>query len=381
MSRYLRVALIFSILLACKKKTSVEKASELIEKGKFQEAVKTITRALRSDSLNPDLYYRLCQAYIGLDSLLGASRAYLKLYELDSLKAESEEIKVNLAELCGLEPYRIVRLTRTRSNEYSPYPAKSGVYFASDRYRRSDIYLLKGRKSRRVIRGGGWKSNPVPVKEGICFSAGFDREEEIYCYSFKNRKIRRLTNNDEGDYPTGSDREGLRLLYCSHIDGDWDIHLMDLETGETRPITRNDYLDGDASFTPDGKRIIYVSKIKGAERIVIADLKGKVKKVLPMVDVRHPCFVDSYRIVYQGRGGRDWDLYLYDLKKDRVLTLTRNRREDYHPKADIREGKIYFVSKIRRQWDIFMVDLKRPIETKKLIGYLSRLTKEKKKIS
>ncbi|HID32619.1 MAG TPA: hypothetical protein EYP24_04510, partial [bacterium (Candidatus Stahlbacteria)] len=208
MRRYIGLALLALIIAVCRKKPPTERASELIQKGKFAEAVTMVKKALTTDSLNPDLYYRLCEAYIGLDSLRPAAWAYLRLYQIDSVKADSEDIKVYLADLAGLEPYYITRLTRTRSNEYSPYPSPDGLYFGSSRYRRLDIYLLRGKRVRRVIKGGGWRSNPVPVKGGICYSSGLDRDEEVYFYSRKQRKSERLTNNEEGDYPTGASPDG-----------------------------------------------------------------------------------------------------------------------------------------------------------------------------
>jgi len=114
---------------------------------------------------------------------------------------------------------------------------------------------------------------------------------------------------------------------------------------------------------------------------VISDLKGKIKEVLPIPEGRHPSFVDSGRIIYQAKGGRDWDLYLYDLKARKRLILTRNKREDYRPRTDFRNKRVYFVRKIRRQWDIHMIDLNLPIETERLIEEIKMLTGREKEVS
>src|SRR4030042_5430977 len=102
----------------CKGKTKLSKGVDLVKKGDYTQAVKTLNQALKQDSLNTEIHYNLSFAYAHLDSMKKAMLHYLFLVDTVSPYQDSVQIREMLGVALGLDPYTTSLITMGKINQF-----------------------------------------------------------------------------------------------------------------------------------------------------------------------------------------------------------------------------------------------------------------------
>jgi hypothetical protein len=180
----------------------------------------------------------------------------------------------------------------------------------------------------------------------------------------------------EGKLLVGPDKDGGRIniapeispngkymIYLSEKDlFSIDLFLADARTGETIRKIRTStlrghvdelsYIENSGSWSPDSRQFAYVATSKGQNILVIADVeKGKAEREIRPKEL--PAFTfptwspDGRSVVVSGLREGQSDLYLIDLRSERVTQLTNDLYSEIHPSWSADGKTIYFSTDAR----------------------------------
>jgi Tol biopolymer transport system component len=197
-----------------------------------------------------------------------------------------------------------------------------------------------------ACRGGGQAEEPtsmlrtspaileaaVELTGKIVFQSDLDGDEDIYL--LQGRQVIRLTDNSWSDrYPRWSP-DGTKVAYLANPEGNFDPFVMDRRDGRITQVIRSPEDETDLSWTPDGRAIacgVEAKKPLGKQRSVwLIDLnRGKKSRLVSGFSGSHqlPDLSPSLpQVVFTGKKGRGWDVFLADLNDQSVRQMTQGGR-------------------------------------------------------
>jgi Tol biopolymer transport system component len=167
------------------------------------------------------------------------------------------------------------------------------------------------------------------VSGRIVFQSDLDGDDDIYL--LQGRQVTKLTDNAWPDrYPRWSP-DGSKIAYVANPTGNFEVFTMDDRGGRIAPVTDSPEDEIDVSWAPDGMGIacsVEVKKALGKERSVwLIDLAtGKRSRLIPGFFGPHqlPDLSPQLpQVVFTGKKGRGWDVFLFDLKDRIIREMTR----------------------------------------------------------
>ncbi len=264
-------------------------------------------------------------------------------------------------------------------NATTSHIANSGqILFVSDRNGNYEIYKmdLATRIPENLTNNPGSDMNPQISPDGKFIVFYSDRvttpteenhNNEIYIMDLKTKEVKRLTDNNAGDYDPSYSPDGNTILFKSNRDdGYGDIFRMNTDGSDQINLTkeRSETEEWDPTFTPDGEKIVFVSRltqkhdddelfrmnVDGTE--VIQLTKDSVPDWYPSINPKTKNIVftaKSTSIVAD-------DLYETDetgTKRERLTTLVGND-DDASVSAD---GKtLVFINDYDGDYDLYIMD-------------------------
>lgn len=162
-----------------------------------------------------------------------------------------------------------------------------------------------------------------------------------------------------------------KIVFVSDRDKNWEIYVIDRrKKNKEERLTKNNFWDGAPVFSPDGKSILYATKREGSEEICLLNLSnGRTQYITnnPASDM-HPRFSpDGKKIVYYSNRAGSEDIYMMTADGKNTVRLTHGKGSEMEPSFDPTGRKIVYDAKIGKTWEIFLIDLNRPIATESLI--------------
>ena len=151
------------------------------------------------------------------------------------------------------------------------------MHSASLRENLREIHLASGESSANSLwltRGNSCNRQPAFSPDGsrILFSSNMASNLDLWEVSVKSRSLRRITEDETGDWDPAYSPDGKSILWSSNRNGHFEIWMVNADGSGARRVT-NDGVDAEnPSMTPDGKWIIYNSynpdlKIRGIWKI------------------------------------------------------------------------------------------------------------------
>lgn len=126
----------------------------------------------------------------------------------------------------------------------------------------------------------------VPAKARLAFvrDLGGSVGNEIFTVRPDGRGLKRLTDNNDGEWGPAWSPDGTRIAFTSTRDGSSEIYVMDRTGREVTRLTDNGASDG-VAWSPDGTKIAFSSSRDDPEGLnddlyVIDDDGGNVRKVV-----------------------------------------------------------------------------------------------------
>ncbi|MCX7994418.1 MAG: DUF5050 domain-containing protein [candidate division WOR-3 bacterium] len=368
----LLILILLFTTLFCPRKGDVKGAAEAIKKGKYREAIKSLTIALARDSLNPEIHFNLSLAYIHLDSLNKSYEHFLKLVEMGSPLKDSMELKLMIAKSLRIDPFSSSPIPMGRLNQFKGCfgPDNEILAVAAAKRDIADIYLIKldGMIIKKLTKYG-MNTDPAfsPRGDMVAYVSNIDGDEEIFLYDIKKDSTIKLTDNNYTDFSPSFSPDGNEIVYVANRDGNWEIYKVNLPRRHAFRLTRNNFWDGFPSFTPDGKFIVFSSKRNGSEDIYIMKPDGTGERLLyyTKYDETDPHLAGNY-LFFRSNIDGDFEIYMFDVKKEILIRLTYNDVPDWNPRVSSDGKRIVISRKVKNLWNLYFINLDAPVSAEVL---------------
>jgi Tol biopolymer transport system component len=366
--------MLFLLLLACARKDDYTQGLDALEKGDYENALKSLKHAYINDTLNPDIHLNLSLAYAHLDSMNKSFHHFLWCAQMDSVLCDNIELKEIYSQFLNIEPYRSTRVNMRITNQFKGVfsPDEKSIVVAAATRDNPHIYLisLDGSIIKKITKSG-MNTDPDISPDGkhIIFVSNVDGDEDIYLYNMETDAVEQLTHNTAQDFSPSFSPNGKEAVFISNMDDQykWEIYTINLESKEIKHITKNQYWDGFPKFSSDGKSIVFSSKRNGSENVFIMKAGGGGEKELykSAADDNDPLLMEDNLYFKSNREG-EWEIYRYNLKNEHLLRLTYNKSPDWNPRISYDGSKLLVSRRIRNNWKLYWIDLTQPTATDEL---------------
>jgi len=356
-------------MASCARKSDLQLGIEALNRGEYDKAVKSLRIALVKDSLNPEIHYNLCLAYVHIDSAESALTHYLRLAKLESSLKDDRGIRESIAVVLGIEPYPSSIISMRRLNQFKGTFSPTGdfIALAASPRDKADIYLanLDGSNIRKIISGGmNTDLDFSPDGNSIVFVSDRDGDEDLYLYDVATKETRILAENSAQDFAPSFAPDGGEVVFVSNMDNlhQWEIYAINIKTGRTRRLTDNQYWDGFPRFSANGQSIVFSSKRDGSEDIYVMRRDGGAEAVLfaSPADDNDPTMVED-NLFFKSQMDGEWEIYQYNVRTKRLVRLTNNPWPDWNPNVSDDGTRILASRKIKGRWILHFINLANPV--------------------
>lgn len=382
----LSLAMILTIF--CARKDELEKGINAMEKGDYAKAIKALDNALKTDTLNPEIYFNLSLSHAHLDSIDKSFRNYLKLVELDTTAKfkNNGPLREMLATFLKIDPYTWKSIPMKRMNQFKGALSPNGklIAIAAAKSDVANIYLneISGKIINKIT-VSGMNTDPdfSPVGDKIIFVSSADGDDELYTYDLKTKEVVQITENTAQDFSPAFSPDGKEAVFVSNMDDPykWEIYKINIEKKKIKRLTKNNYWDGFPKFSSDGKSIVFSSKRNGSENIYIMSKNGGSEKILyqSTADDNDPLLIDKTLYFKSNKDG-EWEIYRYDLKNKELFRLTYNSLPDWNPRLSADGTKIVVARKVKKRWQLYYIDFNNPVSADIIVSKIKRKIAVKK---
>ncbi|MBZ0304365.1 MAG: hypothetical protein K8J31_31805 [Anaerolineae bacterium] len=182
------------------------------------------------------------------------------------------------------------------------------------------------------VSGPTWAPNGIQ----LAFVSDFDGDDDIWTITDDGNNILKLTENESVDRDPTWSPDGSQIVFVSDLESPGLTRLFSMSaTGEN--IHRLNSLSGNTyhpRWSPDGSRLVFVNDGSGDGDVYISDAEGQSSLLLTADDGgaedRSPAFTPDGNWVgfASNRGGDTFQLYMMDVRGDRLVQVTDSTRDD-----------------------------------------------------
>jgi Tol biopolymer transport system component len=377
-SAFIILVMVFCSIVACARKSDLQRGKDAYDKGAYDTALKSLHEALKKDGQNPDIHYFLCLTYTALDSVEPALGHFARLRELGSDMKDDRELRVLMATLLGIEPYPSSVIEMKGMNQFKGTfsPGGDRLAIAASRRDRADIYLtdLDGSNLRRVVTGG-MNTDPVFAPDGksIAFVSDRDGDEDLYLYDIAADVLHKLTDNLAQDFAPDFAPDGKELVFVSNMDDPykWEIYVINIKSGRIGRLTDNKYWDGFPKYTANGQSIVFSSKRNESEDIYVMRRDGGGVELLfsSVADDNDPTIVHE-NLFFKSQKDGEWEIYRYNIRDRQLARLTSNDWADWNPRISDDGSKLVVARRIKQRWVLSIINIGEPISSDYILSVI-----------
>lgn len=158
--------------------------------------------------------------------------------------------------------------------------------------------------------------------------------------------------------------DGARIIYVDKLQQHRQIFIMDRDGMNRTNISNSQNDEFEAQFAPDGSKIVYVTKYSKKHSICLMNIDGSNKTVLTekTTDDRHPQFSpDGSKIVFSSSRDGDYDIYIMKKSGRNIKKIYDSPSFETEPLFSPDGRNIIFISNRRgkRNRDVFLYNLKK----------------------
>lgn len=181
----------------------------------------------------------------------------------------------------------------------------------------------------------------------LVFAAEENGQWDLYGAAPDGSARQRLTGDGSSRAPALS-RDGARIAFESHRDGNWEIYVMDASAVQETRITRSSAFDGRPSWSPDGKRIAFASTRQEDLDIWMMNADGSeaqdVTQGSPAVDDEPEWSPDGRWIAFTSWRTGNAQVFVLAVDGTELVNLSQNRFGEQSPSWSPDGRQITFVS-------------------------------------
>lgn len=162
---------------------------------------------------------------------------------------------------------------------------------------------------------------------------------DIFVYDPKNDSTVFLTKNLAGvsQYPSWS-HNGKLVTFTNNQSGNNDIYIINLGTNELEQLTTSPSNDERSELSPNGEYLVFSSDKFESKNQDILVMNLATKEVENITQSKGTELIAKWsgdgRSIYFGSNKDDnWELYLYDINKEKTTRLTDNESFDGDPRV------------------------------------------------
>jgi hypothetical protein len=205
----------------------------------------------------------------------------------------------------------------------------------------TDVYtaLPDGRGRRSLTHQGmppyNYEGPPAGVysNDELLYVSDSDGDTEIYKASTDGGGTLLTTNSDWDRHPAWSPTTS-RIVYSSHVGGDWDLRIMRQDGSANYAITSDTTPEDEPAWSPDGTRIAYTKRVSGNWDIYVCNVDGSGEQRLTSngAEDLHPSWSpDGTQIVFESKRAGNGDIYVMNANGTGETRIVSGTAEDMDP--------------------------------------------------
>ncbi len=191
------------------------------------------------------------------------------------------------------------------------------------------------------------RPTPAPLTGQLVICAESNARWDVNVMTADGQAGTQLTNDGSSRAPAVS-RDGTRVAFESHRDGNWEIYAMDASGARVTRLTRTLAFDGRPSWSPDGTRIAFASARAGDLDIWVMNADGTAAANItdnsPGVDDGPAWSPDGQWIAYTSWRGDTAQIFAATPDGKQIVELSQSSSIDQMPAWSPDGRQIAFVS-------------------------------------
>ncbi len=232
--------------------------------------------------------------------------------------------------LVDYDGYNLKRLTKDNRLNILPkwIPNTAQIMYTSYLYNNPDLFVIDILKNKR---------RALSTIQGLNSPASFSLDKKFL-----------ITTLSRGVYPN--------------------LYILDKNGNVLRRLTEGKHIDTSPAFSPNGKEIAFISDRAGYPQLYIMDMDGVN---LRRISTKGNCDSPSWspqgdKIVFTMKYDDDFDIFIYNLSRKRVIRLTENQGSNENPSWSQDGRFIVFSSTRSGKSEIYIMKMD-GTETRKLV--------------
>ena len=230
--------------------------------------------------------------------------------------------------------------------------ACSKIVFINNSTKFKEIYIVDydGYNLRRLTKDNRLNVLPkwVPNSYQIIYTSYLYNNPDLFVLDVAKNKRKALSTIQGLNSPTTFSPDKKTMVATLSRGVYPNLYLLD-DTGVVlRRLTEGRYIDTSPSFSPSGKEIVFISDRAGYPQIYIMDVEGvNLRRIATKGNCDSPAWSPKGdKIAFTMKYENKFDIFLYDLPKQRIIRLTQGQGNNENP-AWSQDGRFIAFSSTR----------------------------------
>lgn len=232
------------------------------------------------------------------------------------------------------------------------------------------ITRADGRDPQVVAAGQGlaWYPRYSPDGKVVLFESSRASFRDLYTVELGSGRVRRLTNNPEGNFDGAWSPDGQQIAFASSRHGQLDLFVMNADGSEVRRLTRHPGDSVKPLWSPDGQQLAFLSGRDGRDDLLLVPAQGgEVRSISgPVTGREHQgAFVERYHftpngqaLVYSVRTPKQGSkIWIWEASTGQSRRLSGEAHDDTDPALSPDGSHLVFTSKHQGRSGIWLMQI------------------------
>lgn len=211
------------------------------------------------------------------------------------------------------------------------------IAFINNSTKFKEIYVVDydGHNLRRLTKDNRLNVLPkwVPESTQIIYTSYLYNNPDLFVIDILKNKRRALSTIQGLNSPASFSPDKKTLVTTLSRGVYPNLYLLDERGTVIRRLTEGKYIDTSPAFSPTGREIVFISDRAGYPQIYIMDIEGgNLRRLSTKGNCDSPTWSPKGdKIAFTMKLEKTFDIFLYDLPKQRIVRLTKNQGNNENP--------------------------------------------------